>query len=531
MDRASGKRERSEDDDFLERFASESDREIIKQYLERQRVRDAAAAAALAATETRLAEALLDSCLAPLVDRSRKDRSSTKAVGAMVPKQVCSWDVGEEMDMFRRNLSPETLALPAKKMTKPGINPSFKVVHVSQIQTWFLETAGNAVKMLCGLMGDEIGVTASGGHQGTHRDKPDIFFTCEDGPCICGKVESLNLSSNGADLVGRYNGGCNMVCNTVRQTTGYQVKNGTEYGFITNYYHTWITKLTTDGTFWISQAFSKDVQGPKSTLNALLFAVRAGLISKRDNLWTAPTLESVTETVSVAMNQQQQAVGHSAASGGADARHSGAPSVTSSTGISDIVGSNLTLILECRIQAGVDRVTYKGRNAADNAPIAVKCFESREERDSEAAFYRRLASLQGVHIPRCLGEGLLGDGFTSRRFVLILSWVGSDLEGRERLPPVSAWKPAREALLQMHALGVVHGDLAPRNVTYDSGSGRIFFCDFSHARTGATADLAAEDLDSFDRLAAWAAPEDGDSAESAMLGCADGLQIRREHGP
>jgi hypothetical protein len=50
------------------------------------------------------------------------------------------------------------------------------------------------------------------------------------------------------------------------------------------------------------------------------------------------------------------------------------------------------------------------------------------------------------------------------------------LEGRSggHAPSPRAWTQAREALLQMHALGAVHGDRdrEPQNVTYGQGSGR-----------------------------------------------------------
>jgi serine/threonine protein kinase len=178
------------------------------------------------------------------------------------------------------------------------------------------------------------------------------------------------------------------------------------------------------------------------------------------------------------------------------------------------------LRLESVMQRHPDRITYMARAAEDGALVAVKCYACCEHRDSEASFYRTLASLQGAHIPRYLGSGLLGDACTARRFALILSWVGDDLEGGEHPPPPSAWKQAREALLQMHALGVVHGDLEPRNVTYDQGSGRLFFCDFSHALTSGALGPAkfaaahAKELESFDRLVVSATP---DSAEEVSL--------------
>ena len=101
--------------------------------------------------------------------------SSTKAVGAMAPEQVLFWDLEEEMVEFRSSLLQETLQLPAKKMTRPGMNRHFEVVHESQTQAFFVETAGSALKLLCGLMDRQIYVFATCGFQCGQRDKPDVF--------------------------------------------------------------------------------------------------------------------------------------------------------------------------------------------------------------------------------------------------------------------------------------------------------------------------------------------------------------------
>ena len=62
----------------------------------------------------------------------------------------------------------------------------------------------------------------------------------------------------------------------------------------------------------------------------------------------------------------------------------------------------------------------------------------------------------------------------------------------------------------MHALGVVHGDLALRNVTYDSGSGRVYFASGSlraASRAGHYEPASrAEDLDAFDGMASSVGP-------------------------
>ena len=163
------------------------------------------------------------------------------------------------------------------------------------------------------------------------------------------------------DLVCRYPSD-SIVRNTVCQATGHHVKYNTEYGFITTYCHTWITKLSTNGVFWISRAFDQDARSSESTLNALLFAVCSALKSKQRDAWAAPQLNLVTETVSVKMDSSSSESECRAESGEEDTGKSS----TSSMRISDVDGRSVMLILESVMQAHPDRVTYIGRKAEDN---------------------------------------------------------------------------------------------------------------------------------------------------------------------
>ena len=330
--------------------------------------------------------------------------------------------------------------------------------------------------------------------------------------------KAQNSTIEGNNLAQLYENENNMVKDTIHQVVGYQVKYMTEYGLITNYRWTWITRLTQEGIFFISKAFGHDEVGSQSTLNALLFAVCTALNSKRNSAWVSPSLESIKTAISAdsdrPANESADAATGSDQSGGKVGTSS-----TASTNIRPGAGAFM-LRLESVMQRHPDRITYMARAAEDSALVVVKCYACCEHRDSEASFYRTLALLQGAHIPRYLGSGLLGDERTSRRFALILSRVGDDLEGGEHTPSPHAWKQARETLIQIHALGVVDGDLEPQNVTYDKGSGRLFFCDFSDALTNGAlgpakfAAARAKELESFDRLALSATP---DSAEEASL--------------
>jgi len=530
MDPTSHKRERSEGPELAEtptRADAENSRaaELCAREAE-LRAREAA----LSAREAELGDdttfgAVLDSSLPMFEDLSRLDLSGTDAVGAMVPKEVIFWDLREEMDGFRKTLPETLMRLPVKKMTRPGITGNFQVVQEDQIVALFVESAGKALNMLCQMKGDPIKMTAAGGFEGRDRDRPDIFCIYNGEALACGEVKRRNLHEDGDNLAERYRNKDPLILKTVHQVTGYQAKYKTEYAFITTFDRTWITKLTTEGFFWISEAFKHDQQGPQSTLNALLFAVGAALNSRRRVKWVSPNLKRAKESVPVAMDELSSESAGVAASGsdqGGEGNH------RSSTSTTKTGGSVSMLRLESVMQQHPDRITYMARTTEDNAFVAVKCYESRELRDLEASFYWKLASLQGAHIPRYLGSGLLGDGDTSRRFALILTWVGDDLEGGESVPPPCAWKQAREALLQIHALGVLHGDLEQRNVTYDPGSGRVFFCDFSHALTSGAlgpaefAAARAQELNSFDRLMASVVPDSPEEAVTPRLPSRDG---------
>jgi hypothetical protein len=501
----------------IARQAAEIARQAAEAGQERERIaRQAAEASLRMLGDDTTFEELLDSMLPNFVDLSSTSRSSTKAVGARKPVRVLFWDLREEMTIFRQTLSESLMSTPAKKMTTPGITGSFSAVHEGQIVAFFLESAGKALDMLCKLKGDSVSMTAACGYSKCKRQNPDIFCCSEGSAIICGEVKRGNLTLAGHNLAERYQADDIIVKDTVHQLAGYQVDYDAEIGFFTNYFFTWITKLTIDGDFWISNPFEWNEVGPRSTLNALLFAVSSALESKQNGTWVPPSLEMVH--VSVAL---EVFVSAGAAATGPD--QGGERSEPSSTESSEIPSNTLMLSLESVLQRHPDRITYKARTTENGNLVAVKCYESREFRDSEACIYSKLASLQGSHIPRYLGSGLFGDGDTSRRFALILSWVGEDLEDGEIVPPLRAWKQAREALLEIHALGVVHGDIELRNVTYDTCSSRVFLCDFSHAITSGALGPAkfeaarAHDLNCFDRLMAVAAHAACDEVSIPLL--------------
>ena len=67
------------------------------------------------------------------------------------------------------------------------------------------------------------------------------------------------------------------------------------------------------------------------------------------------------------------------------------------------------------------------------------------------------------------------------RVGLMVSWVGGTYDV---LPPAGLAR-AREIVEELHQLGVMHGDVGCRNMSYDSGTGRVALFDFSEGRTQA----------------------------------------------
>ncbi len=107
------------------------------------------------------------------------------------------------------------------------------------------------------------------------------------------------------------------------------------------------------------------------------------------------------------------------------------------------------------------------------------------DRDLEVLCYRKLKSAQGVFIPSLLnGDSRAPSLHDDREHALILSWIGP-LWGLDWPLSASELLAVQDDVLQMHALGVVHGDLWPRSLVRDR-SGKVFIVDFDMALVAPT---------------------------------------------
>jgi hypothetical protein len=121
--------------------------------------------------------------------------------------------------------------------------------------------------------------------------------------------------------------------------------------------------------------------------------------------------------------------------------------------------------------------------------VPAKCTvaEFRNQLRHEAAVYRKLESIQGIHIPFYLGSIDMAhpfsyDGIAYLDHMMLLSPSGQSPDlalrslGRTRLI-----SKMRESLSAIHNRDVIHKDPAPRNWSYNPEVNKVVFFDFERA--------------------------------------------------
>ncbi|RYP56570.1 hypothetical protein DL771_011749 [Monosporascus sp. 5C6A] len=105
----------------------------------------------------------------------------------------------------------------------------------------------------------------------------------------------------------------------------------------------------------------------------------------------------------------------------------------------------------------------------------------------ENRVYDRLRTIQGKHVPVCLGMIDLAlpyyyDGGVFEHF-LFLSWAGRPLfECTDQIGKPDILHTVTTAYAALHRLCVLHRDAELRNILYDVGSGRLMVVDFERAQ-------------------------------------------------
>jgi hypothetical protein len=468
-------REAASREAFREREALFQEREAVFQE------REAALQAQLAqlSNETTCGK-LLDSRLPEFEDVSDQSSSSTTAVGSMVPNSVIRVSIGEKVAAYRVSLAAAFLDKKAIKMSQSTLR-AYRATEESFITAFFVETAGNALNQLLHLKGENATLLGATEYRHWFAAKPDVFCFSGAELLMCGEMKRRNLLTGGDDLVLRYNQGDGTVRNTLQQLAGYMHSYQTEHSVLSTYHHTWMAQLNAEGNLLISEAFNSATTGHHSTLNALFYTVSLARDSVRLGTWAKnlPILQPVTKKLIALETSGSDSEPGGESGGGTE---SGVDEVSqqnmgTSLGLGHAIELNLLQILGKH----PTRITFLARMDNSGTLVVIKCYLDKESRDQEAFCYRKLRPLQGTYIPEFLGCAALCDKEISQRFALILSWVGVNLGEKSAGP--RALELARDIVHEMHKLGVVHGDLHPRNMTYDSRSKRVFIYDFSDAIT------------------------------------------------
>ncbi|KAJ2358721.1 hypothetical protein GGF43_000629 [Coemansia sp. RSA 2618] len=155
--------------------------------------------------------------------------------------------------------------------------------------------------------------------------------------------------------------------------------------------------------------------------------------------------------------------------------------------------------------------------SVDGSPVALKISDARaramvcDEMHQEVRVYEYLADLQGVVIPRLLGQGLLELDGTVRAVLVLeqLDDVMADVtseDNRAKNCPLAARMNALAALAQIHRRGVAHGDPRMYNIVFEADNTRAQFClkprflDLAFAEIGASEQDLAKDLEDWRKV-------------------------------
>ncbi|RYP01932.1 hypothetical protein DL764_006027 [Monosporascus ibericus] len=139
--------------------------------------------------------------------------------------------------------------------------------------------------------------------------------------------------------------------------------------------------------------------------------------------------------------------------------------------------------------AGLLGALFKVRLSSHGYTLVAKGMEGLDlgRLQHENRVYDRLRTIQGKHVPVCLGmiDLVLPYYYDSGVFehFLFLSWAGRPLfDCTDQISKPDILHTVTTAYMALHRLCVLHRDAELRNILYDLGSGRLMLVDFERAQ-------------------------------------------------
>ena len=343
------------------------------------------------------------------------------------------------------------------------------------------------------------------------------------------ELKMHNLTAHGNDLVSICDSllrGLNVYprdcLDAIQQLAGQLTLSNLRFGILTTYEYWWLVELCSDGAVKISPPYRWDDEGECSVLAMLHYAIGLAQQPVGTRKVTLPLLckprfldGADGSDASESRDQEnrdsnaRQGGGGSKSGGSKQEQGSGKPAAgggRQAAGGARQLGSVQYEFLRHLVEH-VDRVTFQARlvgvSGKEGRLVAVKAYDSAEDRDREA---RRFWELQGLRaVPELLDARLQlewTEAEERRVHALVLEWVGPSGAGGPQyaLPPLGraaglpreALEQVREALVAMHRRGVAHGDVWGANLAWDPVARRAFVLDLSNAVGRAEAASAAE---------------------------------------
>jgi tRNA A-37 threonylcarbamoyl transferase component Bud32 len=126
-------------------------------------------------------------------------------------------------------------------------------------------------------------------------------------------------------------------------------------------------------------------------------------------------------------------------------------------------------LLSCDEGAATFRAVWEGEDVIVKKCDIWKQPEVADEILHEAYVYSSLKEIQGRFIPTMMLEGV-SDGI---EMVLVTNYAGANIA--HRILTTADCDKIREAIVAVHNLGVVHGDIRPQNIVAQEIEGNVRF--------------------------------------------------------